>query len=146
MSAVPADNGTTYPSKLPALSAGRYSPWVSGYPLNVPDAVTADMSPHDAIQSKPTVEMRRPCVQCGQLTHQRPRCSTCETSREGYGYQHQQARATLRALLPAPCGYCQRILTHTDDWVAAHKVDGHAEYGYLIACRLCNERAKRNDH
>ena len=61
----------------------------------------------------------------------------------GYGTDHDRARRQLLACLPCLCGYgCGTTLTaHT--LVAAHRVDGHPEYGYLPACQPCNERAKR---
>jgi len=48
----------------------------------------------------------------------------------------------LGASLPAPCGYCHRIISPAERWVAAHVVDGQPEYGYVVAHPACNERAK----
>ena len=49
----------------------------------------------------------------------------------------------LKRTLPALCMYgCGTVLQPDGEWDAAHRVDGHPEYGYGAACRACNERAK----
>ena len=97
--------------------------------------------------------MLRPCLDCGRLTRERTRCSTCRkaadklrgtATQRGYGAAHRAARMELKARLPDECGYgCGTWLEPEGDWVAAHVVDGAPEYGYLASCRTCNERAKR---
>jgi hypothetical protein len=82
---------------------------------------------------------------CPHPAVDRGRCSVHRqtTSQRGYGFEHQSARAALRATLPAPCGYgCGVMLTPDGDWVAAHRVDGDPSRGWLAACPACNERAK----
>jgi hypothetical protein len=64
------------------------------------------------------------------------------TTQRGYGLPHQRVRRELAATLPAPCGYCGKMLRLADDWVAAHRVDGNASAGYVPAHSACNERAK----
>lgn len=65
------------------------------------------------------------------------------TAERGYGYSHQAARGELKVMLPGECGYgCGTILYPDSDWVAAHRVDGRPEYGWLASCRSCNEQAK----
>lgn len=92
---------------------------------------------------------RRPCIQCGRPTSG-SRCSTCPSPgrdparrRANYGAEHQRARRSLGATLPTPCWYgCGRILSETDDWVAAHEVDGDPHSPRQVTCRACNEQAK----
>jgi hypothetical protein len=64
------------------------------------------------------------------------------TSERGYGADHQAARAQLEATLPASCGYCGVTIERGERWVAAHRVDGKPEAGYVVAHPVCNERAK----
>ena len=66
------------------------------------------------------------------------------TTQRGYGMPHQRARARLAATLPTPCGYCGRVLRQGDAWVAAHRVDGEPEHGWMVACPRCNEVNKRS--
>ena len=33
-------------------------------------------------------------------------------------------------------------MTADSDWVAAHRVDGKPEHGYLVACQSCNLKAR----
>jgi hypothetical protein len=83
-------------------------------------------------------------------------CSACSRAREasrpsrqarGYGAMHDAARRDIERMLPTSCLYartdlaCPGVVTQ-DDWVAAHVVDGHPEYGWGAAHRACNERAK----
>lgn len=98
----------------------------------------------------------RYCIEQGCRDHatRGSRCDQHERRRErqrvrqdrrarGYDAAHDRARATLARTLPQPCGYgCGVTLYPTGPWVAAHVVDGHAEYGWLVACRSCNEQAK----
>jgi hypothetical protein len=103
--------------------------------------------------------MYRPCIEqgCPRLTTG-TRCDEHRKAKDrargtrqarGYGADHQHARAELATLLPARCGggvgapYCGRWITPDDRWVAAHRVDGAPEYGYVHAHPECNERAKR---
>jgi len=75
----------------------------------------------------------------------RGRCRACRqtNTQAGWGWQHQQARASLALSLPAWCGYgCGTWLTSASPWVAAHVIDGDPTAGYVVACRSCNERAK----
>ena len=89
--------------------------------------------------------MKRPCIECGvPTTGTRCAAHTRTTVERGYGTAHKFARARLKRTLPAPCGYgCGRMLTPGGDWVAAHRVDGRPECGWLASCRSCNEKAKR---
>lgn len=99
--------------------------------------------------------MKRPCIDCGQITQGKTRCSICQGRREqrrgspihrGYGTAHQKARAELKRDLPVLCGYgCGRLLYPDGKWVAAHVVDGDARAGWIAACGACNERAKRGN-
>lgn len=94
--------------------------------------------------------MRTACLVpgCPGYAVHRGRCARHRrsTTQRGYGIRHQRSRHELAATLPAPCGYCGRWLTSADRWVAAHVVDGRPEYGYVVACPGCNERAKRGDY
>lgn len=96
--------------------------------------------------------MRRPCLECGTPT-EGTRCPTHRkawdrgrrptATRRGYDRDHRAARAALRDGLPGLCGYgCGTLLFPDGDWVAAHRVDGQPEFGWLASCRRCNERAK----
>lgn len=96
--------------------------------------------------------MRRPCLECGTPT-EGTRCPTHRkawdrgrrptATRRGYDRDHRAARAALRDGLPGLCGYgCGTLLFPDGDWVAAHRVDGQPEFGWLASCRSCNERAK----
>jgi hypothetical protein len=63
----------------------------------------------------------------------------------GYGKEHREGRRALLYTLPQPCGYgCGTLLMPDGDWVAAHRVDGRPEYGWIASCRSCNEKAKRS--
>jgi hypothetical protein len=87
----------------------------------------------------------RPCIECGALSDG-TRCARHRRTRQqrGYDADHDRARAALVARLPLLCQYgCGTLLTHPDELVAAHVVDGRPEHGWLAACRSCNERAKR---
>lgn len=98
----------------------------------------------------------RPCIDCGKLTNA-TRCTPCAgakvTAREatrpprqqrGYDAAHDAARRALVAQLPTPCGYgCGKTLTTPRQLIAAHRVDGQPEHGWIASCRSCNERAKR---
>jgi hypothetical protein len=65
------------------------------------------------------------------------------TVARGYGPAHKRIREQLKTTLPAPCGYgCGRRLEPDGRWVAAHRVDGHPELGYIAACDSCNEGAR----
>jgi hypothetical protein len=64
------------------------------------------------------------------------------TTQRGYGLEHQRARRRLAATLPAPCGYCGRIVRVGEKWAAAHRVDGVASSGVMVAHPACNERGK----
>jgi hypothetical protein len=66
------------------------------------------------------------------------------TGQRGYGAPHQDARERLAMTLPASCGYCGKVLRQGDAWVAAHRVDGHPEHGWMVACARCNEVNKRS--
>ena len=80
------------------------------------------------------------------------RCSGCERERDarrgsrqqrGYGNAHYKARAALAKTLPTYCGYDpSHWITADTPWVAAHVVDGQPEYGWMVSCVGCNERAK----
>jgi hypothetical protein len=91
--------------------------------------------------------MKRRCLDCGQLTD-RSRCPPCRRveqarRRANYGPHHRAARRALATGLPARCGYgCGALLTPGSGWVAAHRVDGHPDYGWLASCASCNEKAK----
>jgi hypothetical protein len=62
----------------------------------------------------------------------------------GYGAAHERARASLAAMLPAPCACgCGAVLDVGSDWVAAHLVDGNPSAGWAAMCRSGNERMKR---
>jgi len=82
------------------------------------------------------------------------------TTRDGYGWEHQRARAELLADDP-PCHYCGRPATHADhvppldltalglglsrvDAGALYTVDGTGPYRLLPACARCNLRAGAN--
>lgn len=91
-----------------------------------------------------------PVCPYGGLT-ERTRCPACErvyqqrlgtTAQRGYGSAHQAARTRIAATLPAPCGYCGIVIGPGERWDAAHRVDGHPEYGYVPAHPRCNQRAK----
>ena len=77
------------------------------------------------------------------------RCAACERRRpsrqaRGYGAAHERARATLAAMLPAPCACgCGALLGAGSDWVAAHLVDGDPSAGWAAMCRSGNEHMKR---
>ena len=77
------------------------------------------------------------------------RCAACERRRpsrqaRGYDAAHERARATLAAMLPAPCACgCGAVLDAGSDWVAAHLVDGDPSAGWAAMCRSGNERMKR---
>jgi hypothetical protein len=96
----------------------------------------------------------RPCLECGTPTTTGPRCPTHTRQRDaargtrqtrGYGPEHQRARTELIALLPTMCGYgCGTLLVTPQQLIAAHRVDGHPQYGWLPSCRSCNEQAKHN--
>jgi hypothetical protein len=99
--------------------------------------------------------MRRPCLDCGKIVNG-TRCATCATAHfrrleqgrpsstaRGYGVDHRRARAELVKQLPVPCHGCGQILATAKDMVAAHRVDGHPEFGWLASCRSCNERMKQ---
>ncbi len=79
------------------------------------------------------------------------RCAACERRRpsrqaRGYGGAHDRARATLAAMLPAPCACgCGAVLDAGSDWVAAHIVDGDPSAGWAAMCRSGNERMKRRE-
>lgn len=60
----------------------------------------------------------------------------------GYGNDHYQARKRLEATLPDLCGYCQRVITRAQRWVAAHVEDGNPDKGWMVSHVECNERAK----
>lgn len=93
-----------------------------------------------------------PDHRCTRLVTGRPRCPDCTRTLEarrgtrqqrGYDADHDAARRALAATLPAPCGYgCGTTLTPDHPWVAAHRVDGHPQHGWLASCVRCNERAK----
>lgn len=92
----------------------------------------------------------RPCLGCGTLVTA-GRCRACarvvERARgtreqRGYGVPHKRARAALGGHLPAPCGYCGRVIVPSSRWVAAHVVDGDPSAGWMVAHPDCNERAK----
>lgn len=98
--------------------------------------------------------MKRPCLTCGELT-ERSRCPVHErqqqrrydahrgsTTQRGYGTEHQRAREQLAATLPRPCGYCGVTIHPGERWDAAHVVDGHPEYGLMVAHPVCNQRAR----
>lgn len=99
----------------------------------------------------------RPCLEPGCptltngsrcLTHTRTK-DRARGSRQARGYDaaHEAERRALLALLPCPCGYgCGRTLTTPNELVAAHRIDGHPEYGYLPACTRCNQRARATNH
>jgi hypothetical protein len=75
------------------------------------------------------------------------RCAACERRRpsrqaRGYDASHDRARATLRALLPAPCFYCRTVIGQGEAFVAAHVIDGDPSAGWAAAHAACNERAK----
>lgn len=79
----------------------------------------------------------------GPCPEHAPTPARARTAQRGYGGRHQRARAELAKLLPTPCGYgCGTVLTPDGPWVAAHRVDGDPEAGWLAACPSCNERAK----
>lgn len=89
---------------------------------------------------------RRPCITCGTPTTG-PRCPahrrTNDREARGYGTAHIDARKSLAATLPAPCGYgCGTQLTPDGPWVAAHIIDGDPNAGWIASCRPCNEQAK----
>ena len=88
--------------------------------------------------------MTKPCLVCGTPSRQ-SRCALHrKTTNRGYGADHQRARARLALTLPAACAYgCGRTLHTHSDWVAAHVVDGHPEYGWQVACAPCNQLAKQ---
>ena len=74
-------------------------------------------------------------------------CAACERRRpsrqaRGYDAAHGRARATLAALLPAPCFYCRAVIEAGERFVAAHVVDGDPAAGWAAAHAACNERAK----
>lgn len=77
------------------------------------------------------------------------RCPACERRRpsrqaRGYDAAHTRARAVLLGTLPTTCAYgCGTVLRTPGDTVAAHVVDGDPSAGWVVACRSCNERAKR---
>lgn len=101
--------------------------------------------------------MMRSCLNCSaRFQGTGLRCPPCAAKLErhrdaargsrqarGYDSAHDQARVSLRASLPAPCGYCGRLVVADGRWVAAHVVDGKPEYGWMAAHHDCNERAKR---
>ncbi|HSW42708.1 MAG TPA: hypothetical protein VLM76_09390 [Patescibacteria group bacterium] len=65
------------------------------------------------------------------------------TTARGYGRAHQVARRILARTLPAPCGYCAETIEPGAPFNAAHRVDGDAGTGWMIAHPACNQRAKR---
>ncbi len=87
--------------------------------------------------------MRR-CLKCRCLfAGSRCACRDCSSrTARGYGTAHQAARQALAATLPAPCGYCGKLIGAGARWHAAHAVDGHAEHGNMVAHPACYERAK----
>lgn len=98
----------------------------------------------------------RPCIDCTRLTTT-TRCPACTaahtTAREatrpsrqqrGYDAAHDAARRALVAQLPTHCGYgCGTMIATPRQLVAAHRVDGQPEHGWLASCARCNQRAKR---
>lgn len=95
--------------------------------------------------------VKRPCMgrrpdggPCTALVEGRARCPahTKTTTQRGYGSPHQSVRLALAATLPAPCGYCGVVIGIGERWDAAHRVDGHPEYGLFVAHPSCNQRAK----
>ena len=84
-----------------------------------------------------------PAGRCPSCTAARDRSRGSTTDR-GYGASHPRARDELREQLPDFCGYgCGTWIEPGDRWVAAHRIDGDPEAGYLLSCPPCNERAKR---
>jgi hypothetical protein len=95
----------------------------------------------------------RPCLVsgCPLLTTTGPRCPTHTRQKDqargtrqqrGYDATHDQARRALIATLPHYCAYgCGRTLTHPNELVAAHRVDGHPEHGWIPSCQQCNRAA-----
>ncbi len=74
-------------------------------------------------------------------------CAACERRRpsrqaRGYGANHQRARATIAAMLPAPRFYCRTVIGQGEPFVAAHVVDGDPAAGWAAADAACNEGAK----
>ena len=85
---------------------------------------------------------------CGTLTSNgrcgKPQCRRPSAHARGYDADHEHQRTELELTLPAYCWYgCGRILTAADRWVAAHVIDGDPDSPRVVACRSCNERAKR---
>ena len=93
--------------------------------------------------------MKRLCPTHG--IYEGSRCAGCTRTREqhrlsaqarGYDSVHRKARKTLASQLPGACGYGCGVTLYPDSFVAAHRVDGRPEYGWIASCRSCNERAK----
>lgn len=75
------------------------------------------------------------------------RCAACDRRRpsrqaRGYDANHDRARASLAAMLPAACFYCRAVIGQCKPFVAAHVVDGDPSAGWAAAHAACNERAK----
>lgn len=125
-------------------------------PLRVPGGLFPHPSRHavhfaSVAASEPGAPlMLKPCLVCG-LPSKQPRCPAHtapqrthakSTAERGYGTQHRRERQQLARTLPAPCGYCGETIYATDTWQAAHRVDGHSEYGYVVSHPACNQAAK----
>lgn len=113
------------------------------------DRLTSQLSALHPTEENPMPN--RSCLDCGRVQNA-SRCPECQRIRDrargsrqerGYGTEHDRARRNLVAMLPCFCGYgCGRLLQTAAELVAAHRVDGRPEHGWIASCARCNQRAR----
>ena len=103
--------------------------------------------------------MRRPCIDCGRLTPQRTRCTTCESTRNiarhaarpQYQGDYKSRRAKLRRdarAVDAPCWICGGPIAwdvdpqHPQSLHADHVTPGDPQSALMPAHKACNERRR----
>lgn len=92
--------------------------------------------------------IKRPCLDCNQLTEHKSRCESCEAKRQHhrnrsranyYDATYAKRAATVRATA-TNCWICGEPAKPNDPWTADHVIPGDPGSPLLPAHRSCNAR------